>query len=233
MRKILLIFVVCIANLMVTTMRAQCFIISPEIGYERVGLNISGNQNQELRLHAGNGLRFGAAAAYKFKNRVFLQSGLYYSHRGGAHLLGIENDSRLPFVKDIRLKTMDFLTLPLTVGYEIAIDGRWGIGLEAGGYMASGVGLGSSFFGCINGEGSAGSIFKDSHFTVASQHGSNRENVTINGSDRMDTGWMVGANVRFDKFKLKATYQFGLLKTIYDMATPRTFTVSLAYDFEL
>ncbi|MDE5585938.1 MAG: PorT family protein [Muribaculaceae bacterium] len=214
-------------------MQAQYFTVGPEVGYERANHKISGSQYKDVTARSGDGIRIGAAASYVFNNGLFLRSGLYYSHRGGAHLYGLSDNKRFPYVKDIKLKTTDFLTLPLTIGYELTFCEKWGVGIEAGGYVASGLGMGHSFFKCTNNEGSAGSVFDDSLFTVGTPDGYDREKVTINGSDRIDAGCTFGAHVRFDRFRLRANYQLGLCKTIYDMAIPRTFTLSLSYDFKL
>lgn len=215
------------------SLQAQHFTVGPEIGYERAAFHIDNSQGKGVSTHTGNGIRIGAAVAYEFGNGLFLRSGLSYSHRGGAKILGIDDNQRLPFVRNLELKNTDFLTLPLSVGYELPFCQRWGVGIEAGGYLASGLGMGGSHFNLTNNEGSAGSVFSDSHFTVATPDGSDRTPVTINGSDRMDAGCLFGAHVRFNRIKLRASYQLGLCKTIYDMAMPRTFILSLAYDFKL
>lgn len=215
------------------TCEAQNIIIGPEVGYERTNIHIPGNQYEGVSSHAGNGFRIGANASYGFGNGIFIQSGIYYSLRGGSHIYGINGRNPFPYVRNIHLKRTDFLTLPLTVGYELPFCSKWGVGIEIGGYVGTGLGSGSSFFKCTNGEGSAGSVFDDSLFTVGTPDGYDREKVTINGSDRIDAGCTFGAHVRFDRFRLRANYQLGLCKTIYDMAIPRTFTLSLSYDFKL
>ncbi|MDE6786878.1 MAG: hypothetical protein K2J46_07570 [Muribaculaceae bacterium] len=215
------------------SLRAQHFTVCPEVGYERAAYHIGNNREKGESTHAGNGIRIGAAVAYEFSNGLFLSSGLSYSHRGGAHIYGIDDQQRIPFVRNLELKNTDFMTIPLTFGFELPFCKRWGVGMEAGGYLASGLGSGSSHFNLTNNEGSAASVFKDSQFTVASPDGSDRLRVSIKGSDRIDSGCIFGAHIRFNRIKLRSTYQLGLCKTIYDMAIPRTFILSLAYDFKL
>ncbi len=230
------IFTFIIAIMAITTglpTQAQYFTIGPEVGYERANHQINGYQYKDVTAYSGNGIRLGATASYVFKKGLFLRSGLYYSHREGTRMYDLNDNKRFPHIKDIQLKTTDFLTLPLTIGYELPFCSRWGVGIEAGGYVASGVGRGSSFFKCSNSEGSAGAVFKDSEFTVATPDGLDRERVTVKASDRIDAGCTFGAHVRFNRIKLRASYQLGLCKTIYDMAIPRTFSVSLSYDFKL
>lgn len=233
MKKIFTFFFAILAIAAALPAQAQYFTVGPEVGYERANHQISGSLNNDVTARSGDGIRVGATASYVFNNGFFLRSGLYYSHRGGAHIYGVDDSKRLPYVKDIYLKTNDYLTLPLTAGYEIPFCSKWGVGVEAGGYIASGLGMGNSFFDLTNGFGSAGSVFDDSKFTIPTPDGTNLLPVTVKGSDRIDAGCLFGAHVRFNRFKLRASYQLGLCKTIYDMAIPRTFTLSLSYDFKL
>ena len=215
------------------TAQAQYFTIGPEVGYERASLHVGSSKNERITIHTGNGFTIGASAAYKYGNGLFLQSGLRYSRREGTRLYGVSSRSQFPFVKDIEVNTSEFLTIPLTVGYELPIGSNWGIGIKAGGYWSVGLGKGSSFFRCTNGEGSSGSVFDDSLFTVGIPDSDRREKVTINGSDRIDAGCLFGGHIRFKHIKFHASYQLGLCKTIYNMAMPRTITISLSYDFRL
>ncbi|MDE5870824.1 MAG: PorT family protein [Muribaculaceae bacterium] len=233
MKKIFTFIIAIVAIAAGLPTQAQYFTVGPEVGYERAHHQISGSQYKDVTTRPGDGIRVGGTASYIFKNGLFLRSGLYYSHRGGARMYGVNDSKKFPHVKDIQLKTTDFLTLPLTIGYELPFCSGWGVGIEAGGYVASGLGMGNSFFKCSNNEGSAGSVFDDSLFTVATPDGYDREKVTVKASDRIDAGCAFGAHVSFNRIKLRASYQLGLCKTIYDMAIPRTFTISLSYDFKL
>ncbi len=218
---------------MALSVRAQNVIVSPEVGYERASLHVNGSEHMDITTKTGNGLRIGASVAYEFKNNLLLRSGLSYSYRGGSHIYNLNNIPRLPYVKNVQLKTTEFLTIPLTIGYELSLSSKWGVGIEAGGYIATSIGMGNAFFDCTNGEGSAASVFKDSQFTIATPDGTDRNRVDVKGSDRIDTGLNFGVNVRFDRIKLRANYQLGMHKTIFDMGMPRIFTVSLAYDIKL
>ena len=101
----------------VLPMQAQYFTVGPEVGYERAHHYVSDSHHHGVTTRPGDGIRIGAAAAYHFGYGLSLGSGLYYSHRGGAHLYGIDDSDRLPYVKDLFLKDTDYLTLPLTLGY--------------------------------------------------------------------------------------------------------------------
>ena len=227
---ILFILVIC----SVLPVKAKHFTIGPEIGYERSNYHLAGKKVSDMiSAQSGNGFRIGVSVTYDFENDLFIQSGLTYSQREGAKLLNIENPVYFPHIKNIDLNKTQFLTVPLSVGYEFRLLKKWGVALEAGGYIASGLGDGSSHFSCNGYEGSAGSIFQDSKFTINDPENSDRIPVTIDKSNRIDTGLLFGGHIRFNNIRLRASYQLGLVKTIYDIAIPRTFTLSVCYDFRL
>ena len=216
--------------LAILPMKAQYFTLGPEVGYERANLQTSCDG---LSTKSGNGFRIGAVAAYNFRNGLFLQSGLAYSHRDHTKIYNVSGLSQFPHVKDIEVRRMEFLTLPLTVGYELSLPKGWGIGVEAGGYVGVGLSDGSTLFRNDGQESSGGSLFEDSTWTFYNEATDNREPVTIKASDRIDAGVTMGGHIRFRQIRLRAYYQLGLNKTIYDIAMPRTFVLSLSYDFKL
>ncbi|MDE6637143.1 MAG: porin family protein, partial [Muribaculaceae bacterium] len=136
MKKILTLIIVFMAIALPSSLQAQHFTVGPEVGYERAAYHIVNNRDKGVSTHVGNGIRIGAAVAYEFSNGLFLRSGLSYSHRGGAHISGIDDQQRFSFVRNIELKNTDFMTIPLTLGYELPFCQRWGVGIEAGGYLA-------------------------------------------------------------------------------------------------
>lgn len=233
MKKIFILAIAMIAMASGLSVKAQSFTVSPEIGFERMGYHVGDSKEKGITTHTGNGIRIGASVTYGIDCGLNFRSGLFYSHRGGGHLYNVNEPSRLPFVRDLQLRTTDFLTLPLTVGYRLRLYRHLTAGVEAGGYIASGLGQGNSFFNCTNGENNGGSVFDDSTFTLATPDGTNREAVAIKGSGRIDAGCLFGVHISFHRFTLRGTYQLGLCKTFYDMAMPRTLTISLAYDFRL
>ena len=210
---------------------ANFFTIGPEAGYEHAGYH-SGIDG--INTGSGNGFRIGANATYNMANGIFLQSGLYYSHRNGGTLGNIAGKSHFPtFVREVELRRMEYITLPLSIGYEFSLPHGFAIGVSAGGYVAAGVGRGSTYFRLTDGESNGGSLFGKTGFTHYVAETDSREHVTIKESGRIDAGVLVGANVRYNAFELKAYYQIGLNKTIYDIAMPRTFGLALSYNFRI
>lgn len=234
MKTRLLLTAVLFAVASTMSLHAQYFTVGPEVGYERANLHAASDEaSGRMSAKSGNGFRIGAVASYHFKSGLFLHAGLSYSHRESAAVYGTDGVGSLPFVKDVKIRNMEFLTLPVTVGYEIGLAHGWAVGVEAGAYVGAGLGNGSVMFTNSDGEGNAGSLFGKSEFTHYDTSTGRREPVTIDGSDRIDAGFAFGGNVRFRSVRLRALYQLGLNKTIYDIAVPRTFVLSLCYDFRL
>lgn len=213
---------------------ADYFTVGPEVGYEHVSYHAS---DQTIGTKGGNGFRIGANATFVMNNGIFIQSGLYYSLKGagdGGKLLNIAGKAQFPtFVKEVELRRIEYLTLPLTIGYEFQLPRNFAIGLNAGGYIASGIGDGSTYFILTDNEENGGNLFDKTEFTHYNPDTNSREPIVIKKSGRIDAGIIVGANVKFKDIQLKVFYQIGMNKTIYDIATPNTLGLALAYNFRL
>lgn len=213
---------------------ADYFTVGPEVGYEHVSYQAS---DQTIGTKGGNGFRIGANATYVMTNGIFFQSGLYYSLKGagdGGKLLNIAGQAQFPsFVKEVELRRIEYLTIPLTIGYLFQLPRNFAVGLNAGGYIASGIGNGSTNFILTDNEKNGGDLFDDTEFTHYNPNTNSREPIVIKKSGRIDAGIIVGANVKFKDIQLKVFYQIGMNKTIYDIATPNTLGLALAYNFRL
>lgn len=231
MKKTLRVLMAMLAILTCATGYAQNFTLGPEVGYTHSSYALN---NKQMSSSGSNGFRIGANATYEFSNRLFLQSGLYYDYNsgGGLNNIGTAKDFH-PYIKAVELKKSEFITLPLEVGYEFQLPSNFGIGIEAGGYIATAIGGGSSHFQMTNGEANGGSLFDKSSFTYFNKDTNTRDKVEINGSDRIDSGFIFGGHIRYHNIRLRAAYQLGLARTIYDIAKPRTLTLTLIYDFKL
>lgn len=211
--------------------KAQLFSIAPEVGYIHTSYRTS---DTNVSTDGGDGYRIGALVKYNVANGIFMQAGVNYSHVCSGQLNKVNGVAQMPiFVNDVKLKRAEYLTIPFTVGYEFKLPASFGIGLEAGEYIACGLRDGSTLFKCTGQESSGGSLFKHSSFTHYDSDSNKMEPVTINGSDRIDAGLVFGGHIRYRQIRLRATYQLGLVKTIYNIAAPRTFVLSLTYDFKL
>lgn len=223
--SMLLMFACCL------TATADHFTIGPEAGYEHAAYHAC---EKGVDASGANGFRVGVNATYNLSNGMFIQSGLYYSMINGGNLNNIAGKSHFPpFVSNVEIRRAEYLTFPLSIGYEISLPHNFAVGINAGGYIAGGIGDGSTYFRLTDNEGNGGALFGKTEFTHYVEESNSREPVTINKSGRVDAGILLGANVRFKDLELKVFYQLGLNKTIYDIAIPRTCGLALAYNFRL
>ena len=107
-----------------------------EAGYVSNTLSVD-----EYKSTARNGFKFGLDAEYTFGNRVALESGVAYI-RKGATTTGENMNSAA--ISAIKFAEMDYLQIPLMVGYKAEAGSGLSIKPEVGGYFAVGVG-GDSF----------------------------------------------------------------------------------------
>lgn len=220
-----------VALLIWMPLKAQKFSIGPEIGYESDRYK---SHNKNVSTSNGNGFRIGVNANYNFKDGWFLNAGFAFSHREGAKLKGVSGVGIFPtFVRNVEINKAEYLTLPIVVGYKFTLPHHFGIGLDAGGYISTGIGSGSTQFKLTDQEKNGGSLFHESTFTHYNPESNARDHVTIDASKRIDSGIVIGGRIYYRELCLRAYYQFGLTKTIYDVATPWTCGLSLSYNFEI
>lgn len=229
--RLKLIFTLLFVSLVSMLSEAQRFTLGPEAGYVYAGYRTS---LKEVGASNGNGFSLGISAMYNFTNGVFLQSGLSYSYINGGSLNNVGDKGKMPkCISDVDLVRIDYLTLPLAVGYEFKFPSGFGIGIKLGGYVATGIDRGSTVFRVEKPNSNGGFLFKDSSFAHYDPETDKVELINVEGSNRIDSGVLYGVNARYKQIRLSACYQMGLVKTIYDIARPSTITLSLAYDFNL
>lgn len=100
----------------------------------RLGLNVATVNSDDSRLDGGSaktGLNIGAVAGFLLTPSVpvYLETGLYYSERGGK---GYVEGSKFTY-------SLNYLKVPIVVKYKYDIDGSFSVQPFAGGYLALGV----------------------------------------------------------------------------------------------
>lgn len=101
----------------------------------RIGLGISAINSDDDKLDGGSlqtGLNVGALIGFQLspKAPVYLETGLYYTEKGGKGKLKGEK-----FTYDL-----NYLELPIVAKYKYEIDGDFSVQPFAGGYLAYGIG---------------------------------------------------------------------------------------------
>lgn len=102
----------------------------------RIGPSFSTVNSDDSRLDGGSsqtGLNIGAVAGIALSDKapLFLETGLYYTEKGGKKK--IDNGKKMTY-------DLNYLEVPITVKYAYAIDDHFSIQPFAGGYLACGVG---------------------------------------------------------------------------------------------
>lgn len=102
----------------------------------RIGPSFSTVNSDDETLDGGDsqtGLNIGAVAGIALSDRtpLFLETGLYYTEKGGKKKL--QNGKKMTY-------DLNYLEVPITVKYAYAIDDHFSVQPFAGGYLACGVG---------------------------------------------------------------------------------------------
>lgn len=169
-----------------------------------------------------NGFKIGANAEYSLRNDISFELGVAYVRKGADLLINYRN-----FIKiySIQFSEMDYLQIPLMVGYKFKFGDGFSIKPEAGGYFSLGIG-GDSFYTKLDNNNK---LFDTRVKTFKSTMLPNRY-VQYWGCNRSDAGLSAALNVNCRHFTLKAEYDLGLANTTYyGNGKQRTLSISLGY----
>ncbi len=175
----------------------------------RVGLNASRVSSDAPALDGtgtSTGLNVGVAAGFQLIDRapLYLESGLYYTEKGG------ESDNGSKFTYDL-----NYLEVPLVFKYKYYVNRDVAVQPFLGGYLACGVGGKIKDYGNREAYGSFDSDY-DTNFK------------------RFDGGIKVGCGVSIQMLYIDLGYDFGLAnvgKDDFDDTHNGCFTVNIGVDF--
>ncbi|MDE6304283.1 MAG: PorT family protein, partial [Paramuribaculum sp.] len=176
----------------------------------------------EYKSTARNGFKIGADAEYTLKNHLSFESGLSYI-RKGATVSG--NNMLSSRISSIKFSEMNYLQIPLMIGYKVETGSGFSFKPQIGGYFAAGIN-GDSF---VTGTDNFNQPYEARVNTFSTT-------TSINGvapfrpCHRADGGLSFALNLNYRHFSVKAQYDLGLTAaTIYGSGKQRTLSVSLAY----
>ncbi len=194
-------------------LQAQNWNFGAEAGYVRNTLAL-----EDYNATPRNGFKFGAFAEYTLNNAIALEAGLAYVRKGATVSGHNINFNRLSSVK---LAEMDYLQIPVTVGYKFTPYRDFTIKPAVGGYYAVGV-KGDSF---ITGLDPFNQPYEARVSTFSGANG-----VPYRPCDRNDAGLTFALDLTYRHVSLKAEYDLGFVTaTCYGNGKQRSFSVSLAY----
>lgn len=195
----------------------------------KAGLNISSAGGDYSESDSRLGYNFGIIADYNYSNHVFLRTGLEFTSKGAKYKYDwndIASDGTSGFKK--RHFLLNYLQLPISIGYRFAATENLNMTLNAGGYLAYGV-FAREKYTSANWCGTPGSTpyysdtnkgFDDCHMRA------------------FDAGLLGGIGFEYKQYMLLINYDLGLFNTMtgmYDGGEPswknRNWSFSLGYKF--
>ncbi len=211
--KILLAIVV----MMPMSIFAQKWKFGIEAGYVNNTLAV-----EEYKSTARNGFKIGANAEFTLSNHLSFESGLAYIRKGAT----TSGDNMLTQrISSIKFAEMNYLQIPLMIGYKANLGSGCSIKPEVGGYFAVGLN-GDSFITGIDNFDQPYEARVNTFSTTESRNGV----APFRPCNRSDGGLVFALNVNYRHFTLKAEYDLGLATTTYyGNGKQRTFSVSFGY----
>lgn len=124
-------------------------------------------------------------------------------------------------INSIKFAEIDYLQLPVMIGYKFNIGNHFSIKPSVGGYYAVGVGG----YALIDGVDAFNQPYTERTSTFSGTNGT-----AYRPCNRNDGGLAFALNIGYRNFSIKAEYDLGLATaTHYGNGKQRTFSVSLAY----
>ncbi len=174
---------------------------------------------EEYKSTARNGFKFGANAEFTLSNHISFESGVAYI-RKGATTSG--DNMRSQRISSIKFAEMNYLQIPLMIGYKVNLGSGFSIKPEVGGYFAVGLN-GHSFISGINNYNQP----YEARVETFSHNYANNGVAPYRPSKRADGGLAFALNVNYRHFTLKAEYDLGLATTTY-YGNGKQLTVSIS-----
>lgn len=192
------------------------------------GTSFNRMTTKDLSLDKGHwGITAGLTANYTFKNNIVCESGIRFTDKGSSELKGF--DPKLKhFVTSLTLNKLNYLEIPLMVGYRVKLSDAVSITPKAGAYYA--IGLNNSWGLIENADDSFGgwiSPFEDNIFTLG-----DGTKQTFLPYDRLDGGFLLGADINFKQAVCRITYgrSFSPISNSYDSSNRhQTLSISIGY----
>lgn len=202
----LLVFVHCLSN-------AQKLNYGLEAGYIYNHLSVS-----QYKSSGRNGFKVGGLIYLTLSNNLSFESGLSYIRKGGStygnSLLGTD-------ISKIKFSSMDYLQIPLMIGYKFNLHQNFSIKPEAGIYYAIGL-QGDTY---ITGIDAFWQPYETRVSTFSDGYGK-----PYRPCNRNDVGLSFSVNISYKHVGIKLGYDMGLTNaTYYGNGKHRTLSMSAIY----
>lgn len=193
--------------------KAQTWNFGIEAGYVNSDLSV-GNYKAASR----SGFKFGANADFTLHNNISFESELSYI-RKGAIITGenIQNTA----ISSIKLAEMDYLQIPVMVGYKFNLSNEISLKPELGGYFAVGIN-GDSF---VTGVDSFNQPYEKRVRTFSGANG-----VPYRPCNRVDGGLSFAINAKWHHIGVKVEYDLGIAtSSFYGNGKQRCLSTAIIY----
>lgn len=172
------------------------------------------------------GFAVGLVLDYTLSNNVLLETGLSYQKKG-SKLYKLDK----PIFGMTELDaTMNYLEMPLWIGYKIKNDSKWVITPKLGAFLAIGLdGKGTLHGGDFQTSAGWSNVFDDNIVSIENH------NYSYRSFNRFDMGIRLGVNIAYSKYYLTTSYDWGLLETHSTFGKKmenRTWLLALGYKFK-
>lgn len=181
--------------------------------------------NSDLESHHRNGFSIGVNARYTSPIKLSFETGLSYRQKGGV-LEGGQTET-MPF-KKIFVNRMEYLSIPLLIGYEIKCGNCWSILPQVGGYLASGVG-GQGIMSSIDGDTEWG-VDPFSQCIINTPPVYKGQSVKFN---KFDGGVNFSVAGKFKGIRLRLFYEMGLHKLTDYGKSPKMNSIGFSLGYEI
>lgn len=176
---------------------------------------------QEHNAKGYSSFSVGAVFDYKFPSNVVLSSGLSFSQKGGT-ITGTDLDVVF-HARKVEAYPMNYLTMPFMVGYDFKV-GKFSILPQLGFY--AGIGLWSK--GYVEYPTNTGEIYRE-RFNLFNAPSFGTTAGTTNSFNCFDYGSIASISVTYDRFRLKAYYEYSLHELMGNWGDPRHRSFGLSF----
>ncbi|MCF0197960.1 MAG: outer membrane beta-barrel protein [Bacteroidaceae bacterium] len=220
MKLIVLMFCACCLHCV--CMQAQEWSLDAEAGYLHNKYKLDSHGMTDEYAEGNHGFRVGANVVYTLKCNVVFSGGLAYERTGGS-IYGTKINYHN--IQAIHMDKLGYVSVPVHVGYKIALKKKFYLCPQVGLYGKVGV----KGYGSMEGVDGYGQHY-EAGFGV---FGDIPQGAHYANMERLDAGLSFAYKIGWDRLALSACSQLGLVRHRGFMQGPKTraFGLSLSYTF--
>lgn len=227
-------FLICLLISTILEIQAQSerkrFTSDFHVGLNFADMNISRGGTNDFN-KPKLGVHLGMNFNYKIFGNVQIQSGFFVTKKGlkqNIHKEVVSTTNDITITDTINHTVANYMQVPLCMGYEVYFSDKFGVNLNAGGYIAYG------YKGTYENKFYMETILEDNTVIRNPLENETGETFDLNKWKRWDYGLIGSVGLIYDIFMLNFNYEYGLhdLSSISTVSLKnRTMSVSLGFRF--